>query len=137
MEEIYQSVSCNYGSPHVAVPVIDIFDKGYGHLSTFALSGQLRNHLFQYLNHLIIATDASVIDAVAGSGISISQLGLQYAVGLPYFTTTYDAELISTLVALSKEPSSFPTVFVLSGSLSVIMALKNSLMIRCVPFYYL
>lgn len=82
MDGIYQPGPCNYDSPRVRGSIVDSFDKGNGLLSTCALSGQLCGYLFEYPNRLLIATDASAIDAAAGSGVYIPQLSLQYFVRL-------------------------------------------------------
>lgn len=126
-----QPVPYNYDSPRVAVLVLDIFDKADRHLSTSAFSGQLRDHLFRSL----ISNVDSVIDAVAGSGVSILQLGLQYYVRLPDFTPIYDTHFMPILLALTKVPSSLPTVFVLSALLSVTMTL-NCGSLRLMTFHF-
>lgn len=108
---------------HVSVQVINIFRPDVKHAPLSFLLAELAEHISQFPNHVVMATDASVSEERAGVGVIAPQLGFQFPIRLPDYTPVYESEFLAIILAISKVPVRFGQVLLLSDSLSILSSL--------------
>lgn len=116
-------------TPHEDAPAISVADPFQGDvrsMSTPRLVALLTNSLSRNPDHLVVATDASVVQEKAGAGICIPALDCHFPVRLPDFTPISEAELLAIVLGLRCVPQQYARVVVLSDSLSVVTALTTA-----------
>lgn len=96
-----------------------IFPKDAKLLPLRILEGCLQDHLAQFPEHFVIATDATQRVEKAGVGIFSSQLNWSFALRLPDYTPIFLAEFLAITLAIRKLSPRQTKVIIITDAMSV------------------